>query len=57
MTRDDTVDMFAACALQGILANSGPTFQTLGLDQVVELAADYAETLAKRLDNPSQAGV
>jgi hypothetical protein len=57
MSRDDTIDMFAACALQGILANSGPTFQTLGLDQVVELAAEYAETLAKRLDSPPQAEV
>ncbi len=56
MTRDDTIDMFAACALQGILAN-GTNDSRLTFHQVVELAAAYAEALAKRLDNPPQAEV
>lgn len=57
MSRDDTVDMFAACALQGILANSGPTFSGLDFQHVVNLAATYAEALVKRLDNPPPAEV
>ncbi len=57
MTRDDTIDMFAACALQGILASNSSAFQNLTFTATVDLAANYAEALAKRLDNPPQAEV
>jgi hypothetical protein len=55
MNRDDTIDMFAAFALQGILAHSGGTYDDLNFKQVVALAANYAEALANlRIDNPPQ---
>jgi hypothetical protein len=53
----DNVGYLAGHALAGILANSSGAFGKLGFDQTVDLAARYAEALAKRLDNPPQAEV
>ncbi len=52
----DNVGYLAGHALAGILANDTINSR-LTFHQVVGLAANYAEALAKRLDNPSQAGV
>lgn len=57
MSRDSALDLFAAAALQGILAHSGGTYDHLGFRETVNLAAHYAETLVKRLDNPLQGEV
>jgi hypothetical protein len=57
MTSAERRTRLAAAALQGILADSSGTYDHLDFKEVVNLAAAYAEALAKRLDNPSQAGV
>jgi len=54
MSRDSALDLFAAAALQGILADGGHAFANLGFREVVNLSALYAEALVKRLDNPPQ---
>ncbi len=53
----DNVGYLAGHALAGILANSGSGYHSLTFNQVVDLAANYAEALATRLDNPPQAEV
>ena len=48
-----SVMMISASALQGILAASdSKAFAELGFGGIVNLAAEYGEALAKRLDNP-----
>lgn len=48
----DNVGYLAGQALQGILASDTERFRTLTFGRVVELAAQYGEALAKRLDEP-----
>jgi len=54
MSRATTIELYAAAALQGILAHSGGTYDHLDFRETVNLAAHYAEALVKRLDNPPQ---
>ena len=53
----DNVGYLAGHALAGILASSSRVFESLTLDDTANLAAYYAEALARRLDNPPQAEV
>jgi hypothetical protein len=57
MNRDSALDLFAAAALQGILAHSGDAYDNLTFKRVIDVAAEYAEALVKRLDNPPQGEV
>jgi hypothetical protein len=50
----DNVGYLAGLALQGLLASPQPGIQKLGFNRLVNLAAEYGEALAKRLDTPSQ---
>ena len=50
----DNVGYLAGLALQGLLASPQPVIQNMDFKRLVDLAAEYGEALAKRLDTPSQ---
>lgn len=54
LRREDNVGYLAGLALQGLLASPQQVIQQLDFKRLVNLAAEYGEALAKRLDNPSQ---
>ena len=51
----DNVGYLAGLALQGLLASPQPVIQHLDFQRLVNLAAEYGEALAKRLDTPPPA--
>jgi len=51
----DNVGYLAGLALQGLLASPQPVIQNLDFKRLVNLAAEYGEALATRIDNPPPA--
>jgi len=48
----DNVGYLAGQALQGLLASPQPVIQHLDFNRLVNLAAEYGEALANRLNKP-----
>jgi hypothetical protein len=51
-TPAESAEAFAAAALTGLLASPQPVIQNLDFKRLVNLAAEYGEALAARVENP-----